>query len=187
MITNLPLRQLIGHGGSAEVDTDPASVDDIFLNCPTIQRLGVDTMEVVHRPEDTLNSRFLSLEDHCTTISGDGTVRTHIGESASDIEPRCFGFAWRGVSPGDGTSTALSFELLKNIEWRPRLTAGIQAQEVKSSGESKVQRTLATLDKHVPNWQTRILDSAGSLAGAVVKIAATGIASEFAPILQLLG
>lgn len=174
-INNIPLREVLG-----PVDANsfqPLSVDELFRLAPNRQRLGIDTLECVYRPEAELSGLFHSSQDYALEYPPAETKTdvTVIGESARVREPRVFGFAWRGLDAG---SSDLSFEFTKNIEWRPSATSGFVATVQRSSagpgGQGYIASALTYLDKHMPGWQERTVDSAKTLVSKVAQAAFAG-------------
>jgi len=174
-IENVPLVSLIGD----EAKGPTLSVDDLFRMSDSVQRIGVDTLEVVHRPDLELASVFHDTND-AGLFKKPGDTYTHLATSGEMTQPTVFGFAWRNLSTSAETPLAnLTFDLTKNIEWRPKPLAGITVVTPKVTGPPGVlARTIETLDRIDPSWSKRILDSASSLAGKVVTMAATGVAQR---------
>lgn len=175
-IENLPISALVGAEGSGPT----LSVDDCFRLSTAVQRLGVDTLEVVHRPDPEMAGIFHDRLDSALDRSPLGDVNTysHVGLNAQTTMPHVFGFAWRNLDISGSTPTAqLTFDLFKNIEWRPTPASGLTSVTPRTvSSQGTLIRTMQFLDGVQPDWTRRIIDSASSMAAQVVTMAATGIA-----------
>jgi hypothetical protein len=160
----------------------PVNVDSIFRLSPERLRLGVDTIEIVHRPEAELHELFHETNDSCVVQGDAGAIETvsTLGPTAQLRQVYAFGFAWRSLS--DTTPANLTFEFTKNIEWRPSPRSGFVAQvpRVLNNG-NKVKEAIRALDATIPNWDKRILDTASSMAGKLSQVALTGVLNHFMP------
>jgi hypothetical protein len=183
-IENLPVASVLGN---AEQKDPPISVDSLFQLSGNVQRLGVDTFECIYRADPEHAAKFHDQRDSAMNaeVTSDSIVppygffntETEVSESARNLEPSCFGFAWRSIAASGG-ATDLSIELVKTVEWRPAPASGFTAMVPRAlSGGPKVLAAQAALDKADPSWTRKIINSAGSLAGQVVKMAATGVGS----------
>jgi hypothetical protein len=178
-IENLPLDVFLGDDKASWDVANPASVDDLFKLATAVQRMGVDTAEIVHRPDDAGGSVFRDARDGALVLErkNNSYLPTEIETNARVLQPHVFGFAWRSVGDG-GARVGLTFDFIKNLEWRPRPIIGFTSAVPRAIGPAdgvSVHRVLQALDARSPAWTRRILDSAGSLAGEVVRMAATGI------------
>lgn len=175
-IENVPLAALVGSEGNGPT----LSVDDCFRMSTSVQRLGVDTLEIVHRPDPELAGLFHDENDSGLDTSALGAANTysHLGLSAQSTQPHVFGFAWRNLDISGNTPQAqLTFDLYKNIEWRPTPASGLTSVMPKAiASQDNLHKAMAFLDKAEPMWTKRIIDSASSMAAKVVTMAATGVA-----------
>lgn len=176
-IENLPIATLIGE---PDHPNSPISVDELFRMSTSVQRFGVDTAEVVHRPDMAVASLFHDQTDSAV----DGTVgsRSRLGESARITQPHLFGFAWRSLDLS-GNGADITFEITKNIEWRPSALSNFVSTVPRSVGagnNDNLTKAMAYLDRTNPGWTRRIIDSAGSMAGQVVRMAYQGMAPRVA-------
>lgn len=192
-IQDIPLSVVMGNGdGDLESKEPCASVNDLFKLATRTQRLGTDTLEVVmrHSPGSEL---FQSSEDPAITTNvearhpdpqylSDGLhgSQPRLGDNADNFAATVFGFVWKNVT----APAALSFELVKNVEWRPSLDSGFQAVKPESvRATSYVQEAQSYLDKAVPDWRAHTADVANSAASALSKMAFTGVAGMAAAAL----
>jgi hypothetical protein len=169
----IPLTTLLGDVENGQL---PISVDEIFRMSSNRQRLGVDTIEVVHRPETELTELFHESQDACMQKggSGDPTIPiTQLGPTAELRQVNVFGLAWRALSPDNNAN--LTFEFTKNIEWRPAPKSGFVASVPRNiSGGGSMQRAVTALDNAIPNWDKRLLSAASSGISQVAQMAFTG-------------
>lgn len=133
---------------SANVQNPPPTVGEMLSYSRKIERLGIDTYEVKHRPSET--DKFFNEIDapmHYTQTSST-TNTTTLGDS---IAPRGIGFAWSGLATG-GASTLL-FTLYKIVEWRPSPIAGQPIPRPISTPTPRISELLSYLDyKGAGNW-----------------------------------
>lgn len=167
-IDNLPLEALLS-GGTAGV---AMSVDDVLRASTDVRRLGVDTLECVYRPSEENSGVFKSELDGAMLIGTPTVTVTTITQESLIRAPIVFGFAWTGLTGGNAS---LSFDLVKNVEWRPEPLSGINSVAPKSTGPSKIQETLAILDRKSPNWSHKVVSEIGGLTSQVAKMAFTGV------------
>jgi hypothetical protein len=162
--------------GNMEEKIPAASVDELFRMATKRSRLGVDTLETIHRPETELTGLFHGASDVCLGGGGaPGTDATITGPSAKLRQPKVFGFAWRSLPTPSGDSSNLTFELTKNLEWRPSSRSGFVAAVPKSTGKDRgIQKAVAMLDANIPGWADRVYDSATSVASTIAQLALTG-------------
>lgn len=178
-IENLPLASLVG---SPEQKDPPPSVDQLFSMAAKVQRLGVDTLEAVYRPDADAAHTFHDAGDGCVHLSTVEGSRAFIGESARITEPTCFGFAWKGLD--NGGSAQLSFAMVKNVEWRPSPISGFAAVTPKQqSTKGHISRALVALDRAQPSWTTKLINSTETLAGTLAKAAFTGVGNGLLALL----
>jgi hypothetical protein len=185
-VENVPLSLLIGHPDQdgLEHKEQPASVNDLFKLAARTQRMGTSTLEVLmrHTPGSELfqSSSDPAIFTHVLTdhpnpqFVGDfaePSSAPRLGENADNFAATVFGFVWKNVT----NPAALSFELVKNVEWRPSLDSGFQAvKPVSVAGSSYVDKAQEFLDKRVPEWRARTSEAVGTAADKIASIAFTG-------------
>jgi hypothetical protein len=169
-LENVPLTDLLD-----------SSVDELFRLSTTVKRIGVGTHEVKFRPSE--NSKFFSTyETANTTTESQRDVSSPLtlgseGSGATTVEdirgPRVFGFAWRGTE----NATNITFEFIKNVEWRPRNDSGLPSiKPVALHESSMVHHAERELDrKHGSSWS---LSSLMSPAGQIAETAFTGVLGQ---------
>jgi hypothetical protein len=169
-IENLPLSAVVGRNPN-----EPAiTVDQLFTMSSNVQRLGVDTYEVVFRPPEGGHTFHDYMDGAWLNDTALLDPRTIVADTAAVTNPVCFGFAWRSISANPKAD--LDFELVKNIEWRPRPFAGMASTIPRALNDrNEVLSALLLLDQRSNSWTRKVIDNAGSIAGTVVKMAATGL------------
>jgi hypothetical protein len=173
-IENVPVSALLGDPDQKE---EPMSVDDLFRLSSSTQRLGVDTMEIVYRSHEVHDATFHDSKDGALWVTNNFIDPTTVSSNAVITSPHVFGFAWRNLDVSSG-SASLAIGMVKNIEWRPSPTSGFTAVVPHTmSVNNQLAIAHLHLDKVDPAWTKRILDNAGSVAGSVAKMAATGVAN----------
>lgn len=174
-VQNLPLEAVLGDANQGE---SPITVDDLFRLSTAVQRLGVDTLENVHRSHEVNGPVFRDSRDGALEAADGWAAQAPIIAETSRVSaPAVFGFAWKSLTVGAGNGAKLSFNLIKNVEWRASPTSGFTSVTPRTiNTTNKVAEVHKKLDLVNPSWSRRVIDSAGSLAGEVVKMAATGIA-----------
>jgi hypothetical protein len=175
-IENIPVSSIIGDTDQKE---SPVSVDELFVLSSSTQRLGVDTLEIVHRSHEVEAATFMDSKDgalwNTSFTGGLPQSPTTVSSNAVITAPHVFGFAWRNLA-NVAAAANLTFGLTKNVEWRPAPASGFTAVTPHTINvTNQLAIVHAQLDRSNPNWTKRILDSAGSLAGKVVRMAATGV------------
>lgn len=158
-LENIPTHSLVD---------DLPSVDDMMAYANDVQRLGVDTFEVVWRP-DQMDDIFKSQTDAPISI-GSGAPSTTSSESKR-FNPMWCGFVFHSI-----TSIAdISFEFYQNVEWRPNIDQGYVPRHPSTINEpGYFQRVIQYLDDHYPNWTRKVISSAVGGASQVARMALTG-------------
>jgi hypothetical protein len=175
-IENLPLKSVI-QGGTA--GTNPVNVAQLFNHATHTMRLGVDTTELVYQPAERNSEIFTNVDDGALEIGTLLVSESTMTQEASTLAPKVFGFVWQGLELNPGDLTKLSFELIKNSEWRPTASSGLPETPIVHLGPSKVGPSMTSLEMKAPGWTRRVMDSAGSMGGAIARAAFTGV-SKFA-------
>lgn len=169
-IQNLPLSELLT-GRSGDL---PVSVDQLFTYSSHKNRLGIDTIETVYRPNTLSTDHFRTSQQSPLLLDLlQVPLRTKIEPTIASYAPRVFGFVWRNTEG----NAPFSFDFIKNIEWRPEVVSGFTQVPMTVSGPSRLETTLAYLDrlsKSNPNVWNRILGGASSVGAAIAKLAYTG-------------
>lgn len=170
-VDNLPISALIDSTDDNQ-DSVPLSVDDLFRLNGGPMRLSTDTLEIAYRTSENCDI-FRDTTDSC--VGWFGAQNAEVKETAEQMQAPVFGFAWRGLELEPGQGAAISFDLTKNIEWRPRAQLGLKLPKPKVvSSTSHVRRVKQALDNADPNWSKRLISGAESVAGSIAKAAFTG-------------
>jgi len=138
VITNLPAQELLTGGAGST----PLTVDELFAYSPHKGRFTPETHEVKFKPR-TSSSPIYRNEQQNMMQHNDGQV-TAIPFSTRGFAPQVLGFAWRGMTPG----SSLTYDVLKNVEWRAEASAGIGQTPVHHSGPSKAPIVNQILQSH---------------------------------------
>jgi len=180
-ITDVDPFTLIGGGNSS----GPPSVSQMFNLCSKTERIGVRTHENRYSAATDNDSVYHGTTNACWEYSeAEATaIRTRVGATASRFRYPAFGFAWRGLDIPSGGDTGLSFELTKNIEWRPEPVSGLVQPNPVHHGPEKRTGILTALDRMYPNWATASLDAAAQYGPALAESIFTGTAG---PMLRTL-
>lgn len=169
---NIPIQELTGVVPFGAIPGTPMSVDLMFQMATNVQRLGVDTLEVKHRISDSLHDTFRNQGDELIDIGN--VSESFLDPTAETTSHNAFGFAWRGLAPGDPANLALDF--YKNIEWKPGAAQGLTHVQPKQSAPGVPSGVLAQglLDKVRPGWESEIVSSASSAIGYLAKAVFAG-------------
>jgi hypothetical protein len=154
-VDNLPLSVVFGRHVVGGPQTPAISVNDLFIYASRTQRVGLDTLENVWY--DTNESVKFHPYDTGIILAGSYPDLT---QTAMVENPTAFGFVWRGLDNGAGT-TKLTFELVKNIEWRPDPYLGISAPAQRTSAGNPAKTVVATLDATAPGWNHKVVEEKG--------------------------
>lgn len=149
-IDNVPLSAVLGESTGLS-----ASVNDMFNLGRREMRLGLNTLEVVYRGSDTdacFRSDAVAPATSAPALVGASTAPV-ISPAVGNDGPRCFGFAWRAINANPQTN--ITFELIKNVEWRPALTSGMSASVTVTHGPSLMPTVHAVLDSKKPGWHMK--------------------------------
>lgn len=139
-LDNIPYDLFEGQttGGSAP----PPTVNQMLAYSRKIERLGIDSYEVKHRPSAS-DKFYTEVESPFsypyTTLATGPTVTTQIANATS---PRGIGFVWTNT----GGSSSFLFSLYKNVEWRPSPLAGVPVPRPISMHTNRIETILADLD-----------------------------------------
>lgn len=168
-IDNFPLESLLSGG----VGDNPPSVDELFRYTSKTSRLGVDTLEIVSRVNDS--GHFFRDENDSPVLVNPGglTNPATVTPLGAAQQPRFFGFCWRGLDAA--ASNPLVFELTKNFEWRAAPRSGFAAAPPVTYFDSPpahdVQRRL---DAKVPGWDSGRSPGPDDGATRIAKLGYTG-------------
>jgi hypothetical protein len=160
------------------------SVNDLFSYAPTSARLGVDTIEVVYRPDEPGVETFKDENDTCCDVGATGTISS-VGETARLFEPRGICIAYKGMVAGQ--SSDLSIELVKNVEWRAETGVGFMSTPPVSMGAPMNKVVLQGLDAAHPGWAHRTAGAVSSEIGTLAKAVFAGVGSVARPVLNSIG
>lgn len=181
-LDNIPRDALLaGAGGS------PPSVEDMFRYSPNAMRTPLDIIENKFRPTDgseyyrTAGTASETDKDRCFTI-GSGAA-TSIGSGTPSGLCPGIGFVWDGLT----ADSALAFDFVKAVEWRPDMTSGLTAAPThKSSGVNVVSRAVSYLDTKHPGWQRMALRIAKSAGATIANMASEGARNQIVRSAPLL-
>jgi hypothetical protein len=117
------------------------SVDDLFKYGYDVKRLGSETEEVV------------SINDHTPAYhdSAIGALLTQVGsnpalpDQVKAVTPSFYGFAWRGLPTG--TNKFLTFDLTKNVSWRPSADSGLNQVPRTITGANDYDKYIKYLER----------------------------------------
>lgn len=135
-LSNLPITQLLEGG----VGSTPVSIDELFNYSASKQRLGVETLEAVYRLNTGSSDKFRDESLRPFVIAGG--IAT-VDPASESFAPRVFGFAWRGVNP----DSPISFDFVKNIEWRPEAVSGFAQAPIVNAGPGLLDAALKHADR----------------------------------------
>jgi len=155
------------------------NVNDLFNRATKTQRLGLDTYEVVFRPDvDSGTARFRAGggEDNCVTMGVPGTSSSTLGTDPSLLSPKVIGFAWRGCE--DGILNKLAIATTKVVEWRPDIDSGLTGTAQTDLDLPSTSNIVAGLDSMMPGWSARVATEASSLASHVAESAWQGVQTQ---------
>lgn len=174
LLQNVPLDNILPENGT------PASVDDLFILSSVSRRLGLDSQEIVFQPKDAALERFRTAEDVCVQQGISGTDASTFGADAKINPPTCFGFAFRGLTPG--TLDQYIVEMHKNVEWKPSTGQGMpMTPAVQTSGKSYIQAATNALNKISPTWWDHAANAANFAGNKLVKMALGGVVNYATP------
>jgi hypothetical protein len=152
------------------------SVDTLFVRASKTMRLSTDTYENVYRPDVIHPTQWVNHYGGGAFHGGTpGTIPSYVSSNEANIRPRWFGFAYRGMTPA--ILQALRFDRYKVVEFRPNFSSGMPGAIPRGVSEhpNPAARALTLLDRFNPDWATRILPTAMSLASSVARMAFTGV------------
>lgn len=174
---------LLNGGGS-----QPPSIGEMFNYSTDIARTPMDPIEVKYSPGE--GSEFYrnvaNVEDLAFIHGTIGTTKTKIGAGTPGSVGTGIGLCWSGL---DTTST-ITLDFLKAIEWRPEFSTNLAApnQTVSDSGSNLMSRAVAYLDRHYPGWHQTLTKAGASAMARMAQTAFTGPFNQIvrnAPLLLL--
>jgi hypothetical protein len=152
-IQDLPLSSIIYGAGNNEA----ASVNQLFQQATQTGRFGSDTAEVISRPDETSHVFRNDRSTPFQVSDSNGGITTLSNEGKSQ-GPNVFGFAWRGLAIPSGQAANLTFEFIKNIEWRPEPVSGLtHATPRVVNTIPKTQSAVKYLDDMSSTWSTKLM------------------------------
>jgi len=170
-ISNLPLSQVLAGGPTAT----PTTVDELFLYSPHKQRMGIDTIENVYRLNElgTGSEIFRGEKDLLLELGIAPISATSVPDETEAQAPRLFGLVWRNVT----ASSAFTIDMVKIIEWRAKVTSGLNQVPIHSAGESLLPKVMAAIDQvsQMGNAFERVVPTVASAATTIASVAATGV------------
>jgi hypothetical protein len=164
-ISNFPLEAILSGNDS----NTPVTVNQLFQYSSRVERLGIDTVDVVHRGQERNSATFRSEEDDCLDV-GNGAPSS-VPQTTALLGLKVYGFAWRNVN----SQAELNFMLTKNIEWRASPSSGLTQTTVRSNGQSLLPIVTASLDRVKSDWTSGLGANLQSIASSVAKTAFTGV------------
>lgn len=139
------------------------SVDNMFDRATKTERLGLDTYEVLFRPDDaTGTDRFRAggaTDPGFVKVSGGPTEQSRTMDA---LAPKMIGFAYRGCEPG--ILDRLIYSLVKTVEWRPETASGLTGVPPQDFVLPSTSNIVASIDNARPGWSKRIASGASSAA-----------------------
>lgn len=137
-VQNLPVADLLygGAGGG------PLSVDNVFAYTTHKARFGLETYENVFKPSVENSSHFRDENDSLLVLDT-GVAATTVSDNVENFSPTWIGFAWRGAT----AEAPLTFDLIKNVEWRAEASAGLGQTSASSTGPNHVNTVQRVIEK----------------------------------------
>lgn len=152
------------------------SVDNMFDRATKTARLGLDTYEVLFRPDDaTGTARFRASGANDPGFLKVPAAATEQSRSMDALAPKMIGFAYRGCE--SGVIDDLIYSLVKTVEWRPETASGLTGVPPQDFILPTTSNIVASIDKSSPGWSKRIASGASSAARAVTS-AWTGLSTD---------
>jgi len=191
-ITGFPASALLAGTG-----TGVFSVNQLFQWSNDHLRTPTETVEVVHQPHATSDvfrdGRATGYQYGYKAAGAPSPSPTYLSALGESQQPTLMGFAWRGL-PTETTSP-MSFDLLKTVEWRPEPVSGlvgstrsgtaalvppihIARHELAQKKPSWATKAFRSAEKDIAKWGPKLLGLAIGAAGAE----ASGGASLLGPL-----
>lgn len=172
------------HGFSRDAlfsgNTDlPPTIGQMFAYATEVSRTPMDHVEVKFKPTEG-SDYYRSTNDTSDvafSIGTAGTTNSELGTGTPGSVGTGIGYVWSGLD----SSSTMTFDFLKCIEWRPEFGSNISSppQTVSASGGNVMSRAVAYLDHHLPGWHQTLTKSAGSAAATIAKTAFQGPMNQF--------
>lgn len=163
-IQGLPLSDILGgDDNDNQTPTLPMSVDELFKVATSVQRFGVDTIEIIHKPKSDTSGIFHTEHDGAMDIGNLVLAQTTIiDEVVRHRGMTCFGIAWRGTAEL-AAADSYGFEFFKNVEWRPKPVLGLtHVPPTATRSPTSVDKMVAHLESISPNYAERVVSTAKS-------------------------
>lgn len=154
------------------------SVDNMFDRATKTARLGLDTYEVVFRPDEATGTdrfRASGVDDPGFVMGVTGVAKTTQSNSMGALGPKIIGFAYRGCEVG--IIDRLVYTAIKAVEWRPETASGLTGVPPQDYVLPSTSNIVAGIDKSAPGWSKRIASGA-SVASRAVTNAWTGLTND---------
>lgn len=152
------------------------SVDNMFDRATKTARLGLDTYEVLFRPDEaTGTARFragAANDPGFLLVSGGPTEQSRTMDA---LAPKIIGFAYRGCEAG--IIDRLIYSLVKTVEWRPETGSGLTGVPPQDFLLPTTSNIVASIDKSSPGWSKRIASGASAASRAITS-AWSGLSSD---------
>lgn len=162
-VTGFPAAGLLLGGGNGDTDFT-FNIDELFSWSEDHERVQSSTIEVVHEPSassDVFRDGATAAFAYGLTASG-GPSPTPLllTDTGKAQQPTLMGFAWRGLPTT--TTSPMTFDLLKVVEWKPRPISGIVGGTRGGKRHAiipPVHTARAQLDTHKSGWASRAFKS----------------------------
>lgn len=167
----------------------PPTADELFAVASHVERMPLDVKELKYRPSlqgeffrtealNSLTSAANDSADACYTVGIGGSNKTTLhatGMTSGGVLG--LAFVYTGLDP---STAAFTVTFTKAIEWRPEIGQGMVLNIPRSVGDGTniAQKTVALLDKHIPNWQSMMRHGAAHLGNALAKTVLGGSTLE---------
>jgi len=152
------------------------SVDNMFDRATKTARLGLDTYEVLFRPDEaTGTARFRAggaNDPGFVLVPGGPTEQSRTMDA---LAPKIIGFAYRGCEAG--IIDRLIYSLVKTVEWRPETGSGLTGVPPQDFLLPTTSNIVASIDRSSPGWSKRIASGASAASKAITS-AWSGLSSD---------
>uniref|UniRef100_A0AB38ZN75 Coat protein n=1 Tax=Saccharina latissima RNA virus 2 TaxID=3153342 RepID=A0AB38ZN75_9VIRU len=170
VLEGVPRDALLTGGG-----VNPPTITEMFNYAATVSRTPMDEVELKFRPSEGSELYRNATPSDSAFVIGD-SAPTSIGEGTPTGVGQGIGFCWSGMD----TSTSITLDFLKVLEWRPEFQSGLVSppQHVADGGGNMVSRAIAYLDRHFPGWQHNLGKIGSSVAARIAQTAFKGPAND---------
>jgi hypothetical protein len=169
VIRNFSRDAMLNGGG-----TQPPSIGEMFNYSTDIARTPMDPIEVKFSPGEgsEFYRNLTNIEDLAFKWGTTGSVKTTLGAGTPGSIGTGIGLCWSGL---DTTST-ITIDLLKAIEWRPEFSTNLACPNstVSDQGTNLMARAVAFLDKQFPGWHQTLTKAGATAMARMAQTAFTG-------------